>query len=342
MAGLFHRGLIWKEWRYSRWYFLLLFLSVMVEPVLFPLLVRSFGQESFLAGLSPWAHSVKFIIAKGTSTLEVTAMIAVVLLAALMMAGERNNGLKFLASTPVSREQILMAKWLTGSLAILACMVGVALYMLGVVAVEPAAAAFSQVLTWWGLTSAALLCLFSLALMTAALFNGVLYSALLTPVILILPVWIMALGMDLLKKFGLLAVGSWEQAYRLVNYLFFPAYIMGEGWGVELELMGGGGYLLAIFLLLLASWLLMRLAVYFFTRNPLERPGEMLLCGNSKQWVRIILAFLLAPAPASERSGSLGGFLLYFILFWLVVYVGLGLLWRIMAWMGLYREGEVG
>ncbi|MEN6459816.1 MAG: ABC transporter permease subunit [Syntrophomonas sp.] len=277
--------------------------------------------------------AVKNFIEDGGSSMG----IAVVLLAAYMVAGERGKSLNFLVSTPVNRRQILAAKWVTGSLTILLSMILLFAFMSTIHALYPTDIVMNQILTWAGRTTAALLCLFSLALLSASLCTGVLYSAALTVFFLALPVMAYIIIMFPATKYALLSsyqitqISHWLSYFNIIN-------IMNEGWkgaGITPTLA------LTITLLLMASLLFLLLAVRAFENNPLERSGEVLLRGNFKEIGRWIIVCLLAPLYAVKLADSVSWFIIYTILLTIGIYLGLGLLWRGMAWLGLSKQSDI-
>lgn len=339
MAALFHPGLLWKEWRQNRYLFALLFFIIQ-QPIFTPLFIRVFIRGLMLSpgftvtsDLSPWVWAVKAIIQSGGTTMEVTAIIAVILLAAVMVGHERGSSLNYLASTPVDRRQILAAKWMTGSLAILFSMSLLSLYMLGTAALNPAAISLNQVWSWAGPTTAALLCLFSLALLSASICSSILYSAVFTGFFLMLPIILSFIIINTLSKYAILSTDQVTSATQWLNHLnIIDYYIMQESWN---GWSNSASWFAGIPLLLLAGVIFLVLAMRTFERNPLERPGEFLLSGNSKKIGRLILTCLFAPLWATELASSVGLFLIYLLLIASGIYLGMGILWKTMAFLGL-------
>ncbi|MEQ8201027.1 MAG: ABC transporter permease subunit [Syntrophomonadaceae bacterium] len=343
MAKLFHPGLLWIEWRQHRYLFVLLCLNIMLQPALLPLFIQAFIQVLVLRpGLTvvsdsnPWVSMVNGIIQSGGSIMEVTTIIAVLLLAAIMVGHERGNSLNYLASTPVARRQILAAKWMTGSLAILTSMVLLSAYMFGVARLNPGSINPVLLYAWAGSTTAALLCLFSLALLSASICSSILYSAVFTGFFLMLPMMLSFLIINTLSKYAVLSADQATSATQWLNHLnIIDYYIMqegGNGWSNSAASFAG------IPLLLLAGVIFLILAMRAFERNPLERTGEFLLSGNSKETGRLMVACLFAPLYATELAGSPGLFLIYLPLIAFGIYLGIGILWRTMAVLGLSKR----
>jgi ABC-type transport system involved in multi-copper enzyme maturation permease subunit len=330
------KGLLWKEWRQYYGSFLLAFIVISVEPVLIPVSywIYRVGDRA-----DAWSDSINIILAPGSSTMETTAMIVAVLLAALMLAGERGGSLNYLVSTPVSRREIIKAKFITGSLALIVIMSLISLFLLVSMQVLPAQYSARQVIQWAGLTTAALICLFSLALMVASFSGGILSSALFTAIITGLPWMLVSVTTQVLHKFYQIPTMFELKVNYIVTYLCIPDYITRDGryiWSSDSNLVIDRvipDYPLEITVLLLAALLFLWLAIKIFEKNPLERQGELLLFGNFKQIGLIFLSFLSALGWAGDTATSLTLFLIYFPLMWLGLYLALAALAWVITWL---------
>ncbi|HEX3011962.1 MAG TPA: ABC transporter permease subunit, partial [Syntrophomonadaceae bacterium] len=147
-----HPGLLWKEWRQHHYLFFLLILLIL-QPLVSPVFLQAFGLMSNMSvpGFNPWVWAITNFIQDGGSSIG----FAVILLAAYMVAGERGRGLNFLVATPVNRRQILIAKWITGSLTIWLSMILLFAYVSIIYALYPMDIEMNQILVWTGRTTAA-------------------------------------------------------------------------------------------------------------------------------------------------------------------------------------------
>ena len=329
------RGLLWKEWRQYGWTFGLAFIVISLEPVLVPIsywLYRVGNRDA-------WSYGIKAILAPGLSTTETTAMIVAVLLAALMLAGERGSGLNYLVSTPVSRRQIIAAKFISGSLALTVIMAAITLFLLVAGHLLPAQYSNQEVLPWALVTTAALLCLFSLALLMASLSRGVLSAALFTAIIMALPWMLTSQILYVMQQFYQVSATLELKARYIVTYLFIPDYISRDGryiWDSNGNMVIDRiitDYPLEVTLLLLAALCFLGLAIKIFEKNPLERQGELLLFGNFKQIGLLFFSFLGAMAWAEDVGTSLLSFFGYFLVMWLGIYLAMVLVVWIVGWV---------
>jgi ABC-type transport system involved in multi-copper enzyme maturation permease subunit len=266
-------------------------------------------------------------------------MIVAVLLAALMLAGERGSGLNYLVSTPVSRRQIIVAKSISGSLALTVIMAAITLFLLVAGHLLPAQYSNQEVLPWALVTTAALLCLFSLALLMASLSRGVLSAALFTAIIMALPWMLTSQILYVMQQFYQVSATLELKARYIVTYLFIPDYISRDGryiWDSNGNMVIDRitpDYPLETALLLLAALCFLGLAIKIFEKNPLERQGELLLFGNFKQIGLLFFSFLGAMAWAEDVGTSLLSFFGYFLVMWLGIYLAMVLVVWIVGWV---------
>lgn len=338
MTGLFHPGLLWKEWRQFRWHWLLFFGLVMLEPVFDSLFIQFFAFRNRVpneSGLSPEGWVLKSILGSGFSTMEQIAVMGVVLLAAIMLGTERGGSLNYLASAAVSRRQILAAKWLLGHLGILVGMLALLLGMAAIGAVNDGMIPLSAVLWWWVRTTMIMLVLFSLALLSACIFASILYSVVFTGFFLGLPLWLTGIVVLPLTKFQVLTEAQSTLAHHWLNALNVIEYISADSLAGLNHTGYFGGAMLA---LLLADLLFLLLALYLFENNPLEKSGEVFLSGNSKEKGRLGLAIFMSPLGAVDKAASWPQFFIYLLLIFVAVYLGMGILWRLSARLGLGRN----
>lgn len=334
------KGLLWKEWRQYNKIFLLALIIIGLDPVLVPITYWVYRTSS---RADAWSHGIKNILATGSSTTEAIAIITVIVLAALMLAGERGSGLNYLVSTPVSRRQIITAKYIVGSLAVLAIMLLISLFLIVAGKVLPAQYIAQEVIQWAVLTTAALLCIFSLALLMASFSGGIVSSIIFAHIIVGLPWMLVSLTLYVFRQFYTVSAALELKARYIITYLFIPDYISRDG----RYIWSGNGsqfidrvipdYPLEITLLLLAALLFFWLAIKIFEKNPLERQGELLLFGNFKQIGAIFISFVSALGWAGDVASSLTSFLAYFPVMWLGIYLALVALMRVIAWLGLSR-----
>lgn len=316
------KGLLWKEWRQYRWYFLLAFLAISLESICV-LIINWIYRPGDSA--DAWSVGIKNILASGFSTTETIAMVATVLLAALMLAGEREGSLYYLVTAPVSRKDIIISKFICGWLAIITIMSIISLFFIAVQVLRPAQYSIAEVMDWWLITTVALLALFSLALLVASFTRGVLPSALITAVITGLPAMLITIFRQVYSQFYTFSIQFENNLRLLETYIFIPHYISREGRSISTSGMIINrlkpDYPLEITLLLLISALCLWGAIKSFEKNPLERRGEILLFGNFKHIAILFVSMLYAMLWAGEVAPNAVLYLIYFPAMWVVIYL---------------------
>ncbi len=148
-----NKGLLWKEWQQNRMYFLAAFLIMSYDPLIKPL---GYGIKDLLgadAGRYTLAHALGNInglfYASYHNTFEQMGMYIVILLGVIILVQERPGSLNYLVSTPVSRTEIITAKFLTGSAAITVIIVVNAL-LAAIIAVGNASMGAESIGGFWG------------------------------------------------------------------------------------------------------------------------------------------------------------------------------------------------
>ena len=337
------KGLLWKEWRQYHWYFMLAFLAIGLESILVPIIIGIYQPGGSAA---TWSDPIKYILMTGFSNTETLATIAAVLLAVLMLAGERGGTLNYLVTTPVSCREIIMAKFISGWLAIVTIMSILSLFFIAAQELRPSHYSVPEVMDWALITTAAMLCLFSLALLVASFTQGILPSALITMVIMGLPWMLISSGGQVFRQFYTLSSEIEIKLRYLETYLFIPDYISRDGryiWDSNGNLVidrVNPDYPLEIILLLLAAGLCLWLAIKVFEKNPLERRGEILLFGNFKQIGIIFISLLTAILWAGNLAPSPASYLVYFLIMWLGLYLVMIAGVRVIGWLAWYGWGR--
>jgi len=316
------KGLLWKEWRQYRWYFLLALSAIGLESILVLLTNWAYRPGD---SAEAWSVGIKNILATGSSNTETTAMVATVLLAALMLAGEREGSLYYLVTTPVSRRDIIISKFISGWLAIITIMSIISLFFIAVQVLRPAQYSIAEVMDWAFITTVALLALFSLALLVSSFTRGTLISALITAVITGLPWMLITIFRQVYSQFYTFSMQFETNLQLLETYIFIPNYISRDG-----RLISNGSmvidrlkpdYPLEITLLLLVSALCLWGAIKCFEKNPLDRRGEILLFGNFKHIAILFVSLLYAVLWAGEAAPNAVLYLIYFPAMWVVIYL---------------------
>ncbi len=337
------KSLLWKEWRQNRWYFLMAFLVIALQSSWGALTYYGVNQQAGVAAAC--AVAVGQILAPGSSAMETTAMVAAVFMAALLLAGERGSSLNYLVTTPVSRREIVISKFISGNVALITIMFIVSLFFIWAIKWYPAEYSVVEVINWSIVTTMALSCLFSLSLWVASFTQGVMISTLITAVIMALPWLLISMVTQVYRQYYQLSASLEIKLRYLQTYLFIPSYISRDGYFMgnrneELATAGANApfYPLEIIALALITGLCLWGAIKMLERNPLECRGEILLGGSFRQIGMILIALLNAILWAAELAPTPAWYVVYFFALWLGIYL---LLYAI-AWGGGWLIGKVG
>ncbi len=337
------KGLLWTEWQQYRWYYIRAFLVIGLEPILEPVINWIYMPGSSAVA---WSLGIKNILAAGFSFTEIAIMITALFLAVLMLAGERSGSLIYLVTTPVSRREIIIAKFIGGNLGLTAIMSLISLFMVAAQALQPALYTMQEVLDWAVITTVALLCMFSLALLVASFCQGIFSSALTTALIVGLPWMLISVASQVIRKFYKLSSGLELKLRYLETYLYIPDYISRDGRYIQVSNSHviidrvNLDYPLEMTLLLLATGFFLWLAIKVFEINPLERRGEILLFGNFKQIAMIFISLLTAILWAGDLASSPASYLLYFPILWLGLYLAMYVGVWVIGWLAGYGWGR--
>ena len=308
MSSLLNRGLLWKEWRQNRWYFLLTGLLMAYVPVIKSLYFLFFGSKP----VSEWEHLNHIAgFAQGYgAAVDPWGMVTVILLGALMLGEERKGSLTYLVSTPVSRSQIILAKFLVGSGIILLMMMVNSAFLLGMENLFPLPYNRMDVLHWAVLSSLVFLGLYTLTLLTSTFTSTVLAAGGLFFGLVYLPRAVVYLITVTADKYFSASQSFLIKAYNLGSYLTLTDYLTrsrrdklslfdashsytvdGFSGKIYPGIWTEGLYLILMILVLLL------LAIVIFERSSLE-PGGTIFAGRrarrcSGTTIAILLGWLL-------------------------------------------------
>lgn len=246
---LINTGLMWKEWKENRLIFLLALVVMSWDTIWSPLLELLIREDTKYQ-LYTWGHDLNCLVYHNIyHNYDIMflnyGMWVCLLLGVYILSRERRGSLEYLVTTPVSRQEIIIAKFLTGLIAIL-----------GIVLVEAAVMAWGgshlaeadygikEIGKWVFFTYPTLLAMFSIGLLAAALAGSIISSGFIALFILILPTLLNELfiytlleplGRLLLRQPGLNAkitgniiiyTSYLEDGFRsITSYLSIPDYL---------------------------------------------------------------------------------------------------------------------
>lgn len=347
MRPLLNKALLWKEWRQNRGYFLLAGLLLTYVPVLKSLYFLVSGS----AAVSEWGNHLNHMMhfqqgmanpAGYSAVMETWGMVVVILLGALMLGEERKGSLNYLASTPVSRRQIILAKFLAGSGVILLAMMVNSGFLMGMDFLLELPYTGLDVLNWAVLTSFVFLGMYTLTLMTSTFTANVLAAGGLSFGLMFLPRVVVSLIAISAYRYFSASQSFLIKAHYLGSYLTLTDYLTRfgrDGIITSIEVHGSftavassGSVALNIgnegLFLIFGILFLLFLAVVIFERDSLEPGGTIFASRSARRCCEIVVTLLLGWGLALSWATSLGEFCLYVAGFSLVVLVLLELFYR--------------
>ncbi len=227
-------GLLWKEWRQNRGYFLLAGLLLTYVPVLKSLYFLVAGSTV----ISKWGYHLDNMIhfQQGMGNMGYSSfmetwgmMLVAILLGALMLGAERKDSLSYLVSTPVSRRQIILVKFLTGSAVILLAMMINCSFLWGMDLFWGVPFTGGDVLNWGVLASLVLLGLYTLSLMTSTFTANVLAAGGLSFILIFLPRAVVSLITVTVGRYFSASQLFLIKSHYLGSYLTLTDYLTRSG-----------------------------------------------------------------------------------------------------------------
>ncbi|MGZ4031321.1 MAG: ABC transporter permease subunit [Tumebacillaceae bacterium] len=334
-----HKGLLWKEWRQNRGVFWLA-LVILCAPVIGSTLMHMFDMymHPMPAQIQEmeWklTTDVAYRILLGQNVFFTYMAVAAIGLGGILLAQERTlvNTLDFLASTPVSRREILNAKYVTGLK-----MIGIVLGVNLVFAVVMALMFSSGYPIWWTVRFFLEQAVFLAAMLSAGLFLaticGNLVSTALAAVALNIGPYVVGnFLMDVMQRFVLhdYTAGNGvlyrtftkvENAFSLIHYVRLTAADITS---------------LQVFGMLIATIGFYLLSVLVFEKNAFERNRRMLMFGDFWKIAQVVVPFGIAVIVAIENGGlsAWDRKIIPFLLTFILLYVGLKLVRRLIRSFG--------
>lgn len=227
-------------------------------------------------------------------------MIAFVLGIFLLSDEKKNGTLEFLLATPVTRREVVKAKYVTGVSVLVLNVIVVAFYLSGLVLSISTPYTLVDIWVWFIRMAAVLAAVFSLSFAASTVAGNAVSSGILSAGFIFGPDLVLMGLRDFLYGMGLICPG-----YGLGFMLERLAHTSGLLGSVILE---GGRTILpsltASTLLVLLCIGLYYLSVWLFDRNPLERNGEILVFGDARRVLQVVVAAAAALWTASSRAGS--------------------------------------
>lgn len=276
-----NKALLWKEWRQNRlifgFFFMLMSLPIANNIRLW--LMYTETPPRFING-EPigWLSSIMF---KGiASYLDRPGMLLAIALGIILLSQERNGNILFLMSTPVSRKEIIRAKFFMGVATIVATMLFNILFLAIIWLLLPFRYTFYDVLLVFSNKSLVLLALYSFSFCLSCIAGNVMSASLLT---LGMPAFITSAFYRLkITKFFL----NWDNTLynKIINFILSPIFVD------SVEKAHKALWKIPYLLIVIIVFYL--LADYSFKRNIMENNGRFIVIGKNIKIVKITITVI--------------------------------------------------
>ncbi|WP_124727148.1 ABC transporter permease subunit [Staphylospora marina] len=299
-----NKALLWREWRQNRWWMIGLFWliiwnlagSTMVKiasgrlPELYEWYILRSGIPENQVWSVEWASMINGrMFAPATWTLSMNpieglAPVAVFFWGVWMITRERMQGrLEFLVSTPVSRREIVVAKFLFGLVPVVLGMTVNGLVAVSAALVKPAAYSVSAVGLWFVYVTSVLLALYGAGFVIAAVTGHLVSAVALSVLYLSLPSIWGELYYMISSTFGDPVYVTLKIALEYLQPLrYLDLYRTGQAE------MWYAGALFAAFLIFFFA------AIRLFEAAPMERNGQVFVFGNPRMYREVVAPAVLA------------------------------------------------
>ncbi len=247
--------------------------------------------------MDAWSLEIARMFTQNTHSITALGSLIAMLLGIQLIAGERaNNTIVFLAAAPVSRRDIIAAKYFVGAGAIIGILLVNFLFVAGAALAFPAKYTVGMAAQWFALATAVLLVHFSMGVF-AAVITGNWWAAFVgNYVLFFIPKIIGSILVNAVGAIVFIASGR-PMGDRLIDLIkrgeqyFLPFYYL----DIEARRRAGEAvFTWDIPVLFLAALIFFLLATRLFESNPLERNGEISIFGGYRVVVKAILALIAA------------------------------------------------
>ncbi|MCX7571808.1 ABC transporter permease subunit [Tumebacillus sp. DT12] len=329
-----NRALLWKEWMPFRGWYVAAFVLWSLSVILYPLglsiyhLFIWWGDRSIVYY---WSQDLAQMMEHNEgSSVVLVGMLLTVVLGVLPLASERSpNTMPFLTAMPVSRREVLAAKYLVNAAFLVGSMTVMFLMMVAYLLVFPDVQYQAwKILPFFVLTTSVFLLMYTITFFLATVAGNLLSAILLAVTALYAPwVWFYNSGMshDIFN--------GWWTDYA-VQAVILPCY---NGFGCESYTAVHAPYLSSLGLLAVTIALYVW-SVRLFEQNQMEHNGRLLMFTSLTRWLLRFAPVLIGLAAGVGIAGDSHSFLLgvlSFVGIMVGVYAGIGGLQRFLRRAGI-------
>ncbi len=326
-----HMGLLWKEWIQNRFLIMIAFLALGYIPILGSLEGIVFKVKSIIFGTvltNQWSGNIARMVDPSGSkegSVALVGMIACILLGVLLLSNENQGSLKYLVSTPVSRKEIILAKYLIGAGSLITIMSLNCFFMVIGAHMSPADYTIMSVLQWTALFTVTYFAIFSIGFMVSCFINNSLLGFFICYFLLYMPQVLLELLRSVLSQFEFFSLEIYAKCKLVIDYLTIPFYLKGPHHFLKIvdqekiNIIIPTNYPIEALGLLLAAMLFLFFAIQMFKRNPFEEDNVLIFPFTGKL-VHIFCSIFLGLILTGLFCSSKILFLVLFPTFSVIVY----------------------
>jgi len=346
------KGLLDKEWRHSRGYLLVTLLLIIYVPVIKTIFSLLQGETA----LVQWGQELNYALQFGTShiqmcpsgysgLLEWLPYMGSAFLGIIVLGAEKRGSLQLLVSMPVSRRQIILAKFFSGAATILLAMLINCLFLIGLNWLHSMPFSSLDILNWGLLAGAVCLGYFTMALMVSTFTAGVLAPGVLVFLFgIMLPGMLSAMIENIAARYFAVSQAVSIRIYTIGSYFNLHNYISRSDryithidhyysnfttiTGIASNSANRPDYLMESCLLLVGVLLLLVLAVMIFERVSLSAGGPIFSSSRVRKAGLGLGATYIASILVLPRAETLLAFSIYMVILTGLICTGVDILYR--------------
>lgn len=232
------KALLSKELQHNRGYFLVALVLLIYVPVLKSLFYLLQGGKMVFA----WGEQLSYMLyfyqlpvgppPIPHNDLHYPGIIAAILLGALLLGEERKGSLSYLVTTPVSRRDIVLSKFLVGSITLLLAMGINTVFLISLSGSLGLNVDLMIFLRWGLIMGLGLVCIFTLSLFTSTFTSAVLPAAGLSFLLIYLPGALIAMLENIAARYFHASQSFSIKTLYLGEYLTITDYLTGDHWSI--------------------------------------------------------------------------------------------------------------
>jgi ABC-type transport system involved in multi-copper enzyme maturation permease subunit len=344
------KGLLDKEWRHSRGYLLITLLIIIYAPVITTMFRLMQGD----AAVWQWGQELNYTLHFRTEImhpetyggiLEWLPFLGSVFLGIIILGEEQSSSLKYLMSTPVSRRQIILSKFIPGAATILIAILINAFFMIVFDWLHPMPFESPDVLNWTMLAGALCLASYTLGLMAATFTSGVLAAGTVVFLLNMLPGMLVGMIENIAVRYFAASQAVSIRIYNIGSYFGLHNYISRNGRDIDhidhytnfititgISSNNGAScpdYILESGILLVLVVLLLTLAVIIFERISLFTGGALFTSNWARKTGLALGSAYLAYILAFARTDSLFTFIIWWCILTGLMFASVDILYRL-------------